>query len=173
MSDWTFVDSGILGSALDLGIVSGAMRNKTSSDASALRLVMMAPQGWPSWAAGATGAQVQGQTLTWEWRLPWLGTGASSLDASPFSPATDALIQNTLMTSGQVDWALYEQTSGSLGVINNIPLVGTAAQNVNNAAQDATSAAVGQTLDSLTSGNVPWVPIVIGAGLILLVIKEL
>ena len=167
MSSWSFVDSGTLGSALDLGMVSGAMRGSTSPDASALQLVMTAPHGWPGWAAGATGASVSGNTLTWEWRLPWLGTGASSLDASPFSPATDALIQTTLMTSGPISWSLYEQTSGSLGPINNIPLAGTFAQNINNAAQDAVGGSVDQALNDLKKGDIPWVPIAIGLGLIL------
>ncbi len=164
MGDWSFVASGTLGSALDLGMVSGAMRDNTSPDVSALQLVMTAPQGWPSWAAFATGASVSGNTLTWEWRLPWLGAGASSLDASPFSPATDALIQNTVMTSGPIAWTLYEQTSGSLGALNSLPIVGTVAQNVNNAGQDVVS----QTVDNLKKGQIPWGTLVIGLGIFLL-----
>ncbi len=153
--NWQAVASGTLGSALDLGTVSGAMRDQTSQNASALQLVMTAPQGWPGWAAGATGGQVIGDTLTWTWQFPWLGTALSSLDASPFSPATAALIQDAVMTSGQINWTLYQQTSTATAGISN-PVAKIAAQNVETGIGQANQA-IGNGLG--LPGNVPWVPI--------------
>ncbi len=167
MVDWSMVTSGTMESALDLGIVSGAMRNQTSPDVSALKLVMTAPQGWPGWATDAVGGEVVGNTLSLESRLPWLGTGQASVFVSPFRPLLDVLVQDAIMTSGPISWTLYQQVSTAGRGISN-PLAKIVAQNVDTAAQEA-----GKTLSDALGlpKDFPVVPVGVAALLLVILLK--
>lgn len=165
MADWTYVASGTLGSALDLGSIADAMNTKASLQVDALDLEMYAPGGWPWGTVGLMlGATSSGNTVSKVWQFPWLGTLESSQDI--LSPAWAGPVQAAITLGGPIDWTLYQQAATTLSFVPN-----TATRGLMGAAGNAVGAAINAVTP--TAGSIPWLPIALGAGALILIWKEL
>ncbi len=147
---WAQVSSGTLENATDLRNIAGAL-TLDSSPVDGIRLVLTAPQGWPFWASAASlGATVSGNDMIREWSsLP----GTPLLAATEIaSPAFAAAVQDTIMTSGPITWTLYQHQPSGIQLpsiqLPNIKIPDIQLPDV--------------------KMDIPWVPILIVGGLILL-----
>ncbi len=128
---------------------------------------MVSPHGWPSSAPGLIGWKLSGNILSNSWHQS---------EAVIIGPLGAAEVAAVASQSNPISWTIYLQPPGP---VDTAPTTGNLALDLATGefkgTGDTASAAGNAVADAVAPqlAKIPWGPIAIGAGLLLLILKEL
>lgn len=169
---WQQVASGSITTSWDLNSIAAAMLSSGSpADVSSIRLVMYDTAGWPDFSLQMMGGVRSGDN---EITMSWPSRVANGQLASPdvVTPWWDGAISYALLSGGPITWILWRQIGPGILETTATNISSAAAQTAQQI-RDTAAAAINTAAINPAAGKIPWLPIALGVGALILIWKEL